>query len=117
MSKSYIVSNQYVVHRYVPRDRGIVHAVLWTGKASCLVGFPDFNQVVLAIKDIRVSNGYLHLAATGVQNADVEEIAPHRFYIVVTTLGKLEVWPKDFFEKHYEATPEGATEEPAEERL
>lgn len=101
------------VKEYAPRDRGIVHAVLWNGKAECLVGMPDFNLIVQAIQGINI-NGYLDIRAKGIANVDTEEVAPFRFYIVYNTLKQIEVWPKSQFEQHYllaptQAAPTGPT--------
>ena len=89
------------VTRYIPRSQGIVYAVLWTGNAECLVGFPDLNKVVQAVQSI-TDRGVLQILAVARGVVDTREIYPHKAYIVLNFLGQIEVWDDSLFRHHYE---------------
>jgi hypothetical protein len=90
--------------KYTPRNLGMVHAVLWTGNAQCLADLPDFNRVVMAIKSI-TTHGQLTIAAREKGSVDADAVGQSRAYVVVNSLGELEVWERKYFEQQYEAVP------------
>lgn len=94
-------------NRYTPKNSGIVTAVLWSGKASCLIGMPKFDEVVCAINNIDKTG--LLLIYT---DRDVEEgidsptrARPNLDYIVIDSFGKIDVWSHEFLSEHYDSVP------------
>lgn len=90
------------VKKYIPKNNGVIHAVLWTGKAECLIGLPDFNHIVTRIESIDY-HGSLKIVCDGDEEA--RTVRPHRDYIVVDSFDLLVVHPEEFMKKNYDQQP------------
>lgn len=88
------------VQIYEPIDRGQVHAVLWNGKMSDLVGMPEFNSLVEMVSRID-STGLLILQLGG----NEVKVASGRHYITYSPNGWFNVVDEKVFRTGYQAIP------------
>lgn len=91
------------VNRYFPKNKGLIYAVQWTGKAQCLVDLPDFNKIVEAIEGIEY-NGTMLIRST--DKPSLISVRPHMDYVVVDQHGNLMVWTKEFMRDNYNVVEE-----------
>lgn len=93
------MSNQVAL--YEPVDRGQVHAVLWNGKMSDLVGFPHFDRLVEWVSRID-STGLLTLML----GEDEIKVESHRQYILMDSITwNIQIIDKKDFEANYQGVP------------
>lgn len=91
------------VNRYVPKNSGMIQAVMWTGKAECLIGFSDLNNVVSAIQGID-SKGLMHIICTGDEDHTV--VRPYKDYVGIDSFGNIAVWQQEFMKQQYDIVPD-----------
>lgn len=97
---SYEWPMKILVRQYQPKQPIVYHAVLWRGKASDLIGMPEFDDLVVRIISID-STGLLTLA---IDDSEAK-VHPDLGYIVHSTTAGFYVLASKGFEENFEPVP------------